>query len=297
MDAQDVIRQAEDAPASLTAAPFKTQLLKWVGNKQKFAHEIISYFPYDMGTYIEPFLGSGAVMATLAPERAIGADVFPPLMEIWETLKSNPDQLKHWYESRFAAFDTADRVAVYEQIKTSYNAQPNGADFLFLCRSCYGGVVRFRKKDGYMSTPCGAHPPISPAAFARRVDMWADRMRGAQFQLADYTETMARAQVGDMVYCDPPYSDTQTILYGAQNFVLVDLFAAIKDCKSRGVRVALSIDGSKKSGRHFCDIDIPSGLFEREYQVNAGRSLLRCFQMGGQTLEHEHVLDRLLLTY
>jgi len=26
-------------------APFKTQLLKWIGNKQRFAHNIASFFP------------------------------------------------------------------------------------------------------------------------------------------------------------------------------------------------------------------------------------------------------------
>ena len=34
--------------------PFKTQLLKWIGNKQRFAHEIVSYFPATFGTYHEP---------------------------------------------------------------------------------------------------------------------------------------------------------------------------------------------------------------------------------------------------
>ena len=28
-----------------SVAPFHTQLLKWIGNKQRFAHEIASYFP------------------------------------------------------------------------------------------------------------------------------------------------------------------------------------------------------------------------------------------------------------
>ena len=36
-------------------APFKTQLLKWVGSKQKFAHEIIAHLPRDFGAYHEPF--------------------------------------------------------------------------------------------------------------------------------------------------------------------------------------------------------------------------------------------------
>ena len=47
--------------------PFRTQLLKWIGNKQRFAHEIASYFPTDVKTYYEPFLGSGAVLATMQP--------------------------------------------------------------------------------------------------------------------------------------------------------------------------------------------------------------------------------------
>lgn len=63
--------------------PFRTQLLKWIGNKQRFAHEIIEFFPERFGTYLEPFLGSGAVLGTLAPKRAVGADILEPLVEIW----------------------------------------------------------------------------------------------------------------------------------------------------------------------------------------------------------------------
>lgn len=71
----------------------------------------------------------------------------------------------------------------------------------------------------------------------------------------------------------------------------------IQSCKSRGVYVALSIDGTKRSGNLICDLPIPKGLFEREVLVNCGRSMLRRLQMGGQTLENEVVADRLLLTY
>lgn len=277
--------------------PFKTQLLKWIGNKQKFAHEIISFLPEDAATYHEPFIGAGGVMAALAPRRAIGSDVFAPLVEIWQTLSSDPERLKSWYEERWQVYQDGDRVEQYEKIKASYNAGPNGADLLFLCRSCYGGVVRFRKADGYMSTPCGAHKPISPQSFSQRVDVWHHRMKGARFERMDYREAMAKAESGDVVYCDPPYSYSQAILYGAQDFSLEDLFEAIADCKERGVRVALSIDGTKKSGEFYCDIKMPDGLFEHELLLNVGRSMLRRFQMGGQTLEEEEVRDRLLLTY
>jgi DNA adenine methylase len=278
-------------------APFKTQLLKWVGSKQRYAHEIMSYFPQDFGRYFEPFLGSAGVLATLAPEKALASDVFSPLIQIWQTLHDSPHVMKQWYAERRRKMMAGDKVAEYEKVKADYNASPNAADLLFLCRSCYGGVVRFRKADGYMSTPCGVHTPIPAESFAKRVDAWRRRTTGAEFRLMEYAEAMSAAKRGDLIYCDPPYKDTQKILYGAQEFDLKRLFEIIGDCRRRGVRVALSIDGTKRSGDFVCDLAVPDGLFEREVFVNCGRSMLRRFQMGGQTLEGEVVADRLLLTY
>ena len=290
LDGVDAIQQGP-------VPPFKTQLLKWIGNKQRFAHEIVSYFPKPFGTYYEPFLGSGAVLATLAPKPGIGSDVFKPLTEIWQALSDCPDRLIKWYSERWNEMSLATKDVVYGQVKASYNANPNGADLLFLCRSCYGGVVRFRKADGYMSTPCGVHQPISPASFVRRVEEWRHRCRQTKFVHADYSEVMRRARKGDLIYCDPPYVDTQAIIYGAQAFSLAKLFEVIEGCKAKGVFVALSIDGTKRSGDKICNIPIPHGLFATEATVNCGRSMLRRFQMAGQTLEGEVVSDRLLLTY
>lgn len=283
--------------AVVQAKPFRSQLLKWIGNKQRFAHEIISYFPQNFDVYREPFLGSGAVLGTLAPKRAVGSDAFEPLIEIWQTLQTDPELLKTWYAERWERIKKGEKVSVYAQILASYNASPNGADLLFLSRSCYGGVVRFRQYDGYMSTPCGPHDPISPKSFAERVDAWRFRTAGTEFAKQDYGAAIDSAKSGDLIYCDPPYSFSQTILYGAQTFDLVQLFEMIRQAKMKGVYVALSIDGSKKSGDFLCDFRIPDGLFEREVMVNCGRSMLKRFQMDGKTLESEVVHDRLLLTY
>lgn len=280
-----------------TVAPFKSQLLKWVGNKQRFAHEIASYFPAKFGTYFEPFIGSGAVLATLAPKEGVGSDVYRPLMEIWSALKEEPESLEGWYAERWQAMMGGDKVEEYEKIKASYNSKPNGADLLFLCRACYGGIVRFRQADGYMSTPCGVHTPISPESFSRRATEWHRRTSGTQFLVEDFETVMNLAEPGDLIYCDPPYSNSQTILYGAQSFALERLLETIHRCKSRGVYVALSIDGTKRSGNLVYEIPIPQGLFKREAFVNCGRSMLKRFQMSGRTLEEEIVTDRLLLTY
>lgn len=276
--------------------PFKTQLLKWIGNKQRYAHEIIKYFPVRFGTYFEPFLGSGAVLGTLAPRTAVAGDLLAPLIEIWRAVATEPETVKRWYSDRWRQLATGVKISEYEAIKAAYNNQPNGADLLFLSRSCYGGVVRFRK-DGKMSTPCGVHNPISPASFSSRVDEWHRRVRYVEFQTSDFEDVMRQARSGDLVYCDPPYFDSQSILYGSQDFGLQRLFRVIAECKKRGVAVALSIDGTKKTGKKQIALNAPRGLFEREAYVNCGRSMLRRFQLEGQTLEDEVVIDRLLLTY
>jgi DNA adenine methylase len=292
----ELLRRFDGRLLGPTVPPFKQQLLKWVGNKQRFAHEIISYFPNDFAHYYEPFVGSGAVLATLAPKRASASDVLSPLIEIWQALSRNASEPARWYAGRWNRLAAEGKVELYEAVKASYNANPNGADLLWISRSCYGGVVRFRK-DGYLSTPCGAHAAISPDSFSLRATEWHRRTKNTEFAVTDFESVMDDAKAGAMVYCDPPYSHSQSILYGAQDFQLERLLAAIERCKSRGVRVALSIDGSKRSGNQLCDVEIPEGLFEEEAYVNCGRSMLRRFQMKGESLEAEEVRDRLLLTY
>jgi DNA adenine methylase len=292
---QESLFREEGMP--LGGVQFKTQLLKWIGNKQRQAVAIIAHFPERFGTYYEPFVGSGGVLGVLAPKKGVASDAFGPLIEIWQTLHDNKVLLKRQYTERFKLISAMGKKEAYEHVLARYNARPNGADLVFLCRACYGGVVRFRRADGYMSTPVGAHNPVVPESFSNRVDLWHERTKGTRFLVSDFSESMLSAKRGDLVYCDPPYTDSQAILYGAQAFSLERLLQAIAECKARGVFVALSIDGTKFSGRKLCDVPVPSGLFEREVFVQLGRSMLKRFQMDGRSLEHHEVSDRLLLTY
>lgn len=294
---EDFTMPVEDTAVQLPENNQRKQLLKWIGNKQRMAREIIAYIPQDYDTYFEPFLGSGAVWGMLSPKKAVISDIFVPLMEIWQMLQCDPEMLKRWYTDRWEVMKSNGKVEGYEKIKANYNARPNGADLLFLCRSCYGGVVRFRKRDGYMSTPCGIHEPMRPETFAERVEQWQSLTANATYLCVDYAVAMRQAHEGDFIYCDPPYTHSQSILYGAQAFDLQNLFDEISRCKARGVRVALSIDGTKRSGDLICNIPVPEHLFEREVLINCGRSMLKRFQMDGRTLEQEIVADRLLLTY
>ena len=281
---------------ALYSMPKSSQLLKWVGNKQTFAPFITSHFD-EFNTYFEPFLGSAAVLGHLAPREAVASDAYKPLIEIWEMLSKSPQTVIKWYSDRYQILEDHGHREGYELIKANFNKSPNAADLLFISRSCYGGVIRFRKHDGYLSTPCGIHKPIKPEKFAMRAKLWNERIANVDFRVMDYSEAIDLAKEGDLVYCDPPYIHSQAILYGGQNFIFSDLINSLELAVSRGVKVALSIDGTKKSGNDQCKVEIPKGLFPRELFVPLGASMLKRFQRSGQDCLDEHVQDRLLLSW
>jgi DNA adenine methylase len=103
--------------------------------------------------------------------------------------------------TQFRYTAAADPRDAYEASEADCNAAPNAADLLFLSGSCYGGVVRFRAADGFMSTPMGAHKPVSPESFAARAKVWRERTAGATFRHLDYREALDLAQPGDAVGC------------------------------------------------------------------------------------------------
>lgn len=281
-------------------------LLKWIGNKQRFASTIISYMPDSFNNYYEPFLGSGAVLAELLMqdatslyphfEHAYASDILPFLIDIFNIVKKEPEKLIDYYTKEIEAY-YEDPVAHYEVIRDRFNQDHNGFDFCLLSRTCFSGVIRFRKADGYMSTPRGPHKPISPATFQKRVRLWSELIQKADFNVASFEESMSRPQKGDVVYCDPPYTHSQGIIYGAQDFNITRLWDKIAECKDRGAYVMLSINGTRESQKKDISVEVPEGLFERELLVNCGTSMIDRLQNSGKEMENEVVHDKLLLTW
>lgn len=281
-------------------------LLKWIGNKQRFANTIVSYMPSSFNNYYEPFLGSGAVLAELLMQDttclfphfnyAYGSDVLPFLIDIFRSVKDNPSEIIDYYAREISAYYDNPEVQ-YEIIKNRFNQNHNAFDFCLLSRTCYSGIIRFRKADGYMSTPRGPHKPISPSAFEERVKLWSDLVQKADFNVESFEEAMSKPQRGDVVYCDPPYTHSQSIIYGAQSFNIERLWDKIAECKDRGAYVMLSINGTRESKKKDISVDIPSGLFERELMVNCGTSMIDRLQNSGKGMSDEVVHDKLLLKW
>lgn len=97
------------------------QLLKWVGNKHRFAEEIVSYMPEKINTYYEPFLGSGAVLGTLCShnnslfkrfEKAVGSDILPFLIKIFNYVKNDPDTLINHYRKCIENYNEDKKIII-----------------------------------------------------------------------------------------------------------------------------------------------------------------------------------------
>lgn len=287
------------------------QLLKWVGNKHKFTNEIIAHMPSKVNTYYEPFLGSASVLGQLVHqnvtellphttvEHFIGSDVLPQIPLIFSEVRDNPKSLIEGYGYWRDQIDDTNKKEVYEAALKRFNEGQGANDFAFVTRAAYSGIVRFRKRDHYMSTPVGAHMPISTQTFSERVGLWHEDLKqvDARFLNADYRDTMKKAKSGDLIYCDPPYGNSQGILYGAQAFNIDELFQQIMECKKNGVRVLLSYNGLKKSGKVDTRPKLPEGLFESVATVDVGVSMVNRLQHGGERMLSENVSDLLLMTW
>lgn len=281
-------------------------LLKWIGSKQRFASTIVSYMPDSFRNYYEPFLGSGAVLGELLHqdatamyphfERAYGSDILPFLIDIFKTVKGNPERLIAYYSSEIEKY-YGNPAEQYDAIRDRFNRDHNGLDFCLLSRTCYSGIIRFRKADGYMSTPRGPHKPIPPEAFEKRVELWSELIQKADFSTASFEDAMKLPQAGDVVYCDPPYTHSQSIIYGAQDFQIERLWDRIEECKARGAYVMLSINGMRESRKKDISVAVPDGLFEREILIDCGTSMIDRLQNSGKEMTGEKVHDKLLLTW
>jgi DNA adenine methylase len=282
-------------PVALPRTRPRGQLLKWVGNKFRYAEAIAAHLPDELGTYFEPFVGTGAVLATLAPRRAVASDALPVLVDLLQAVQDDPAPLiDHYAEAR--AEIMAEGRNAYEAIKARFNDDANPHDLLVISRTCYGGVMRFTRT-GYLSTPMGPHKPMPADKLAGYLTEWQQRLEGAEIVHQDFAETMARAENGDTVYCDPPYAHGQSILYGAQDFRLSRLWNACAGAVERGARVAVSVDGYRRSGAKAIDLGIPEQLFTRELLIERGGCMLRRFQLEGEDMALEQVADRLLLSW
>ena len=78
-----------DAPTITPATPF----IKWVGGKTQLLPELRKRMPERIGTYVEPFVGGGALFFDIQPTDAILNDVNPCLVNLYVSVRSHKEEL------------------------------------------------------------------------------------------------------------------------------------------------------------------------------------------------------------
>lgn len=172
------------------------------------------------GLWIEPFLGSGAVVLNAAPKRALLADNNPHLIRFYQAIKEGviDSAATRYFLEREGKRLSVEGQEYYYYVRERFNAEGNPLDFLFLNRSCFNGVIRFNKR-GEFNVPFGHKPHRFAPAYITKIVNQVKRFQVAtklfdwNFICQDFRATLDEAAEGDFIYCDPPYVGRHTDYY------------------------------------------------------------------------------------
>jgi len=209
-------------------------LLKWAGGKRHIADELFSYFPVDWnkGTYIEPFIGGGAMFLFLAPERALIADLNIRLFGFYSHIKNLPDEVFNGIFEISKSFNESPlekKKDFYLELRSKYNSSEvssvESAILLYsLNKLCFNGLYRENSK-GFFNVPFGQKKSF-PALERQDFESASTLLQNATISNSDFEGTLSHAVAGDFVYLDPPYipidATSSFTSYHADGFGLSD---------------------------------------------------------------------------
>ena len=183
-------------------------VVKWVGGKRQIIDEITKYVPETFSTYYEPFLGGGAVLFELQPKKAVVNDINKELMNIYEVIKDNVedliDDLKRHKNDKdyFYKIRELDRDRERYSILTSVQ---KASRIIYLNKTCFNGLFRVNKS-GEFNAPFGNYknPNIVNETTLRAVSAYFNKAK-IRFSCQDFEDALKWSRKGAFVYLDPPY--------------------------------------------------------------------------------------------
>ena len=177
-------------------------VLKWAGGKTQMLGEIVPRMPKQFNRYIEPFLGSGALFFALAPEKAIIADSNAELINLYQVLTSNVEELISLLATYRNEKDEFYRVRALEI--GGLSPLEAAARTVYLNKTCFNGLYRVNKK-GQFNTPYGRNKR-TVFCNENEIRKAAQLLSKSEIMCADYHEVMMEhVSKGDFVFLDPPY--------------------------------------------------------------------------------------------
>ncbi|MBK1640963.1 DNA adenine methylase [Chromatium okenii] len=192
----------------INVPPIKSQ-----GIKTKLVPWIQSIIPKNFnGTWIEPFMGTGAVAFNVAPSRAVLCDTNPHLINFYTAIASG--EITATVVKNYLTQEGATLLAKGEDhyyfIRDRFNAEHSPLDFLFVNRAGFNGMIRFNRKGGF-NVPFCKKPQRFAQAYVTKITnqvAWVSKtiqLKEFIFKCQDFNATIQDASVHDIIYCDPPY--------------------------------------------------------------------------------------------
>ena len=199
------------------ARPF----IKWVGGKTQLLDDIKKILPRDLSrrdemTYIEPFVGGGAVLFWILQEypnitRAIINDINAELICTYRVIKNDVENLifeLNRLQNEYLPLNEVDRKEYFLAQRERFNERDTSevetaALFIFLNRTCFNGLYRVNSK-GKFNVPHGRYaiPKICDEETLRADSAVLQRV---EILCGDFAQTGKYAHDNVLFYFDPPY--------------------------------------------------------------------------------------------
>jgi len=197
----------------------------------------------------------------------VAADIYLPLIELWQHIQRSPTRVSRNYRVQWQQLQQ-NLPAYFYAVRKRFNCEKNPLDLNFLMRTCVNGIVRFNGAEEFNNSFHLSRPGMNPDRFDDIVHHWSQRIAAVQFLCADYTQIVDQAGREDFVYFDPPYAGNKQ-RYTA-DLDLARFFSKLETLNQRGVRWALSFDGLR-GGRDLTH-PVPKSLYRRSVSLDSGNS-------------------------
>ncbi|MCK6607115.1 MAG: DNA adenine methylase [Flavobacterium sp.] len=200
------------------AKPF----LKWAGGKRQLITDIEKALPKkflsEKFTYIEPFVGSGAVLFWILNnfpkvEKAIINDINSDLTNSYSIIANKPYELISiltQFQNEYHDLEISNdlKKEYYYEKRVLFNGRKTdkvtqAALFIFLNRTCFNGLFRVNKNNGF-NVPIGSYkkPTICDSENLLAV---SEALKKVEILTGDYQQTIDYAEKPAFFYFDPPY--------------------------------------------------------------------------------------------
>lgn len=180
--------------------------LKWAGGKKKLTSDIASILPKQgKKRLVEPFVGGGSVFLNLEFDEYLLVDMNKDLINLFNIIKNQSTEFITDAQKYFNGDNNLPEK--YYDLRRQFNQCSDPYErsllFLYLNRHGYNGLCRYNQSGGY-NVPFGRYKhPYFPS---EELQYFSKKSQNATFIQGDFETAFSQLEVGDVVYCDPPYS-------------------------------------------------------------------------------------------